>query len=88
MNSSTSKQKLSATPSEGTLNLSKLGGNDWINIGRYDSSKDGQKQVPKKTPQHKIFAKQADAINNSTAINQMLQSQREKKQRQFVPSEK
>lgn len=85
MNSSSSRKELHSSPSEGTLNLTKLGGDDWINLSRFNAIGNPVKPA---VAQHKIFEKQASAINHSDAIEQMLQTQREKKQRQFVPSGK
>lgn len=82
MNSSSSKKGLTNVPSQGTLNLTKLGGNEWKNVGKVGNGSE------RKTPHHKIFSMQADALSHSNSIEQMLQTKREKKQRQFVPTEK
>lgn len=80
MKTSSSKKEFHSSGSESALDLTKLGGNDWLNAGRFK---------PQSTAiQHKIFERQATDISNSDAIEQMLKTKREKKQRQFVPTEK
>lgn len=77
MKTSTSKKELSQIASSG--DLTKLGGDRWIN--RLPNQSITQ---PRTLAPHKKFAKDCQKLQQSSAIEDMLSTKRDKNKRQFM----